>query len=405
MDAPPPKNDVSGQREVAVIMFTDAVSFSARVHEQEVPTLHRLERDVEFMRERCAAFAGRVLKSTGDGLLVQFSSAVQAVSCAVEIQRAFGSRIPHQGEPQFLRHRIGIHLGDVFVSEGDLMGDGVNVAARLMGEAAAGGIVISRMVYDLVKNKLPLNVQHLGPRQLKNIREPVDMIRVLPEGPKGAAPAPVATVPAGNTGQPPQEARPRSRRPLMVLTGMVAVAAAAYGLWRAQEAHERGLAESQQAQARLDELLRKEKSAGNSTATDAARADAPRRNFAALVSSEPASAEKRGADLVAEARQQEAVLLEWVRSRLGTYTRARPLRVRGLGDPAFADTTLYSERDGLYFVEGGAHRRRDWDELPRSAHAAIIVAVLRDAVPPPPPEIRHALEAYAFLHGQPAMLR
>ena len=165
------------KRTLATIAFTDVVGFSERVGRDEAGTLALLENDIATMRVICARHDGRIIKSVGDGLLLFFRSAVDAVECAVEIQSNFAPRRDHS-----LQHRIGIHLGDVFVREDDVMGDGVNVAARLQVEAGPGGICVSQTVYDVVKNALVLRVVALGPRQLKNYRGNLPIYRILLAG-------------------------------------------------------------------------------------------------------------------------------------------------------------------------------------------------------------------------------
>src|ERR1019366_3038208 len=186
-----------GQRTLAAIVFTDVVSFSARMHSDEVGTLRLLQRDFAEMRRLCADFEGQVLKTTGDGLLLTFTSAVQAVACALAMQRQFAAEAkgqPSQGGA--LQHRIGIHLGDVLVQDQDVMGDGVNIASRLQAEAEPGGICISQTVYDVVKNKLEMKVVSLGARDLKNIAQAMPVYRLLLDAQtldpasKGASPAP-----------------------------------------------------------------------------------------------------------------------------------------------------------------------------------------------------------------------
>jgi adenylate cyclase len=136
METTPPFQVVSGQRQLAVIMFTDAVGYSAKMHAEEVATLNLLERDLLLMRQVIGDRGGTVLKSTGDGLLVQFSSAVQAVSCAVEIQRRFADRLVPGKKSKGLRHRISVHLGDVFAGGGDVLGDGVTGSALRAADGA-----------------------------------------------------------------------------------------------------------------------------------------------------------------------------------------------------------------------------------------------------------------------------
>jgi hypothetical protein len=151
------------------------------MQEDEDRTLSLAARDLEEIRRICEASGGRVLKSTGDGLLIYFDSAVEAVASAVQAQNRLAARAEELPPPDRLQHRVGIHLGDVFLSEGDVMGDGVNIAARLQSEAPPGGICISQTVYDVVKNRLQLQVTPLGPKELKNIKEAVPVYQVLLE--------------------------------------------------------------------------------------------------------------------------------------------------------------------------------------------------------------------------------
>jgi class 3 adenylate cyclase len=165
----PPDASGTGQRTLAAIVFTDAVSFSRMMSRDEERGLRLVARDLAAMRTVCETFGGQVLKSTGDGLLMLFTSAVQAVSCGLEIQRNFEMRNLEVPRNERLQHRIGIHLGDVFQHGGDVMGDGVNVAARLQTEAIPGGVCLSKTVYDVVQNRVPFYVADEGPRKLKNI--------------------------------------------------------------------------------------------------------------------------------------------------------------------------------------------------------------------------------------------
>ncbi|MBD0334811.1 MAG: adenylate/guanylate cyclase domain-containing protein [Cyanobacteria bacterium Co-bin13] len=170
-------------RILAAIMMTDAVGFSARMSVDEESTLRLIDRDLKLIGELCEAFEGTLLKSTGDGLLVYFVSAVQAVSCALEIQQRLSDLNQDQTGIPGLMHRIGIHLGDILVNESDVMGNGVNITARLQTYAKPGGLCISQTIYDVVKARLQLNASFLGPLKLKNIQEPVPAYQVdlLPE--------------------------------------------------------------------------------------------------------------------------------------------------------------------------------------------------------------------------------
>ncbi|MEO1352581.1 MAG: adenylate/guanylate cyclase domain-containing protein, partial [Cyanobacteria bacterium J06635_15] len=179
-----------GQRALAAIVVTDAVGFSARMSVDEENTLRIIHRDLKIMAQCCKKFEGRVLKSTGDGLLMSFVSAVQAVSCTIAIQRYLAQVKAQANEP--LLHRIGVHLGDVFFSETDVMGNGVNIAARLQTQARPGGICLSQVVYDVVRSRLTLNATATGPLQLKNIQDPISAYHVSPAAAMPKAKIPVA---------------------------------------------------------------------------------------------------------------------------------------------------------------------------------------------------------------------
>ncbi|MEO0538222.1 MAG: adenylate/guanylate cyclase domain-containing protein [Cyanobacteria bacterium P01_A01_bin.123] len=166
------------QRILAAIMLTDAVGFSARMSVDEETTLHLIQRDLDLFGSLCNEFEGQVLKSTGDGLLMYFVSAVQAVACGLEMQRRLREFSHVAAEGLYLDHRIGIHLGDVLFNQVDVLGNGVNIAARLQNHADPGGLCISQTIYDVVKARLNLNTTYLGPVQLKNIQEPVPSYKV-----------------------------------------------------------------------------------------------------------------------------------------------------------------------------------------------------------------------------------
>ena len=175
----------STQRALAAIVLTDAVSFSARMSVDEEGTLNLIQRDLKLIADLCDRYGGQVLKSTGDGLLMSFSSAVQAVSCSQEIQKELTNLSEGLAPEEYLRHRIGIHLGDVLFSHGDVLGNGVNIAARLQSRSTPGGICISQTVHDVVKARLDTHATFLGPLQLKNIKEPVPAFQIPPLGESG----------------------------------------------------------------------------------------------------------------------------------------------------------------------------------------------------------------------------
>src|SRR6478735_2411930 len=172
------------ERRLAAILAADAVGYSRLMREDERGALALLQRHrSEVIDPGIAKHRGRTVKLMGDGLLAEFPSVVEAVNCAAEIQRAMAARnggsLQGQREMAF---RIGVHLGDVIVEDGDLYGDGVNIAARLEGIAQGGGICISRQAYDQVQNKLALGYRNLGPQNLKNIPEPVEAFAIHGDG-------------------------------------------------------------------------------------------------------------------------------------------------------------------------------------------------------------------------------
>ena len=125
-----------------------------------------------------------MVKLTGDGALVEFGSAVDAVECAVAIQNGMAEREAAEPEERRIRYRIGINIGDIVLEDGDIFGDGVNVAARLEGLAEPGGICIARNVYNQVKGKLDLAFEPMGEHRVKNIAEPITVYRVATWGPR-----------------------------------------------------------------------------------------------------------------------------------------------------------------------------------------------------------------------------
>ncbi|VXD10379.1 AAA-like domain-containing protein [Planktothrix paucivesiculata] len=167
-------------RILAAIVFTDVVNSTQLMVANQTQMLESLTRDFQWMRDICNRYEGQVLKSMGDGLLMYFNSAVQAVSCAQEIQKNLVRSATYLPSNQVLYHRIGIHLGDVFFSGDDVLGEGVNMAARLQGQAGMNGICISKTVYEVVKNHIPLQAEYIGLKPLKGFPEPVDLYQINP---------------------------------------------------------------------------------------------------------------------------------------------------------------------------------------------------------------------------------
>ncbi len=162
-------------RKIAAILVADVVGYSRLAGADEEGTLARLRAlRGGVIDPAIAAHHGRIVKRTGDGSLIEFRSVADAVRCAVEVQHAMIERNAGVPEDRRILFRIGVHLGDVVEeADGDLMGDGVNIAARLEGIAKPGAICLSEQAYWQVKGRLDLAVHDLGPTQLKNIAEPI----------------------------------------------------------------------------------------------------------------------------------------------------------------------------------------------------------------------------------------
>jgi adenylate cyclase len=166
-------------RKLAAILVSDVVGYSRLTGADEDRILARLQAlRSDLIDPTIAVHHGRVVKRTGDGAIVEFRSVVDAVNCALEIQKAMVERNAEVAPDKRIEFRIGIHLGDVVEeSDGDLMGDGVNIAARLEGVAKPGAICLSEDAYRQVRGRLELKVSDLGATQLKNIAQPIRVRR------------------------------------------------------------------------------------------------------------------------------------------------------------------------------------------------------------------------------------
>ena len=187
------------ERRLAAILAADVVGFSRLMGADEAATLAALNRHrEELLDPKIAEHKGRVVKRTGDGVLVEFPSVVNAVACAAEIQRGMAEQNADVPEERRIAFRVGVNLGDVIVEGDDIFGDGVNVAARLEGIARPGGIAISATVRDHIGNRLDLAFEDMGEQALKNIERPVRVFSILLGGPLSHPPlaAPKAAVDA-----------------------------------------------------------------------------------------------------------------------------------------------------------------------------------------------------------------
>ncbi len=187
----------SVERRLAAILAADVVGYSRLMEVDETGTLARL-RSVrqELIDPAIAKCKGRIIKTSGDGMLVEFQSVTEAVNCAAEFQRSMARRNQDVSPAQSIQFRIGINLGDVIVEDNDIFGDGVNVAARLEEMAEPGGICVSAAVRDQVGDRLDVGFEDLGEQSVKNISRPIRVFRVQFEreeaGPQTKAPAAAA---------------------------------------------------------------------------------------------------------------------------------------------------------------------------------------------------------------------
>src|SRR3954453_14963068 len=186
------------ERRLAAILAADVVGYSALMERDEDRTLARLKAHRrEFIEPLIAEYQGRVVKLMGDGALCEFASVVDAVRCAALIQQGTAEREAEVAEAERIRFRIGVNLGDVIrEADGDLYGDGVNIAARLQQLAAPGGVIVSGTTYDHLQGKREWSFDYLGEQHLKNINRPVRAYRAGLGAGTAAAPPPAAPPPS-----------------------------------------------------------------------------------------------------------------------------------------------------------------------------------------------------------------
>ena len=216
------------ERKLATIVSADVAEFSRLMSEDEEQTLRTFRGHKKIFESLVLTHHGRVFNTAGDAILAEFSSAVEAVRCATDVQSALRTRNDQLPPTRQVRFRIGINLGDVMIQGQDLMGDGVNVAARLQTAAEPGGICISGSVHDQIRNKLSLSFHSLGERTYKNIPQPVRTFSIVEA--EGGAPLP----------SPKLEGPPKSAA-IWIVAGVALVAALGFA---AYAIHQRGAASS-----------------------------------------------------------------------------------------------------------------------------------------------------------------
>jgi class 3 adenylate cyclase len=397
---PPASGRAPSQRTLAAIVFTDVVSFSARMHTDEVGTLKLLQRDFAEMRRLCSEHEGEVLKTTGDGLLLTFTSAVQAVACALAMQRQFAEEAKDAAAGTALQHRIGIHLGDVLVQDKDVMGDGVNIASRIQSEAEPGGICISQTVYDVVKNKLQMQVVSLGARDLKNIAQAMPVYRLLLQA-QELDPSAKPLVQPGRTA-------PKGKGAAIGIAAVIVLilAAAGFALFRQKPAPV--VAAAPAPPAATPTPVPTPVPAPAAPATGAAATT----NLASELENEANSRKDFMGDLharfldkydfngmVVELRdkgespsapvamkrllrsaEQLVKMKTWLESALQRHNQQNPLLVHALsGDPAMEMKVYMSLDERLVFVETGTPVQHDFADLKPQVVGAIVVSAVRAA--------------------------
>ena len=441
MDRPPPPPgsvpSSTSQRTLAAIVFTDVVGFSARMHRDEVGTLKLLDRDFAEMRTLCAEHEGSVLKTTGDGLLLTFSSAVQAVACALAMQRQFAAEAKESPGSGGLQHRIGIHLGDILVQNQDVMGDGVNIASRLQAEAEPGGICISQTVYDVVKNKVEMQVVSLGARELKNISSAMPVYRILLEAAMSASgsrpPMPATTsvtAPAPSS----------TRRRLVIASSLAAALVLLFAIvllvnhgakpetpvvaavtppapttapapapsTTATPTANRPAAETSAAM--TDDEFQREFTRRREQMQQMRTQYLDKYDFEgfirALGSEKGEASVSRGSgQMILRSAEQMLKLREWLEYTLSHYGRQRPLLVHDLSGDATKDTRVFMDPYKKFiFFENGRVKPADWAELKPAVVGSIIMSALRDTKPAP--NLREAVmgaQAFGQFYNLPAM--
>ena len=217
---------MAASRRLSAILAADVAGYSRLIGVDEEGTLDRLKAHRrDLLDPKIREYRGRIVNTAGDGVLAEFASVVDAVRCAVDVQRAMIERNAGLTEDRQIRFRIGVNLGDVIVDGGDILGDGVNIAARLQALAEPGGICISGTVHDQVRDRLPVQFEDGGEQQVRNIARPVrtfrldrDAIDALPASPRPAAAPP-----------------PRRRPALIAALAAILIVVVALGLWLAAQ--------------------------------------------------------------------------------------------------------------------------------------------------------------------------
>jgi len=210
------------ERKLAAIMFTDMVGYSALAQRDDKVALELLEEHRRLLRKIFPRFHGTEIKTIGDAFLVEFGSALEAAQCAIEIQRTLAKRNHDVTSDRRIELKIGIHIGDVMHRDGDVYGDGVNIASRIEQLAGAGGICVSMDVERQIRNALEARFEKFGTADLKNIKLPMDLFRIVLPWEKGAEPS---------------AARASKKSPILVPVAVLVILALLAGWWFMQRSN------------------------------------------------------------------------------------------------------------------------------------------------------------------------
>ena len=355
------------ERRLATILCADVAGYSKMMAANEERTVRVFRGHREIFESLVNLHRGRIFNTAGDALLAEFNSAVEAVRCATEIQAALRTRNEHLAPEEKMQFRMGINLGDVIVQGGDLLGDGVNVAARIQTATAPGGICISGSVYDQIQNKLSLDFKLLGEQTYKNIAKPVRTYTIN----EGAA----VTTPARRTGW----------RALAAITAAVlAIAGAGYWGYQQYDAHRaeqlrvdaRLAAQlaaqkqaTEQAQHAAEEAKREVQLQAQKLAAEEGQAPARRRSAPESNRIENGSRRKGGPPRPRNGRrqdegqrraQEERTQLEQERKRLEAEKQAAEAAKRQAAEEGIAQRAggAHSTRTGTQTARGGKAGRR-----------------------------------------------
>src|SRR5438034_5760191 len=208
------------ERKLAAIMFTDMVGYSALAQADDKVALELLEEHRRLLREIFPRFHGTEIKTIGDAFLVEFGSALEAAQCAIEIQRTLAKRNHDVTSDRRIELKIGIHIGDVVHRDGDVYGDGVNIASRIEQLAGAGGICVSMDVERQIRNALEARFEKFGSADLKNIKLPMELFRIVLPWEPGAK----AEAECGAT-------RVSKKTPLLAVAAVIVLVSLFFGWW------------------------------------------------------------------------------------------------------------------------------------------------------------------------------